>query len=38
MAHKIAADKCAGCGACKEICSGGIDLPALIQEIRSVVI
>ena len=26
---------CIGCGACKEVCSGGIDLPALIQEIRA---
>ena len=26
---------CVGCGACKEVCSGGIDLPALIQEIRA---
>ena len=26
---------CIGCGACREVCSGGIDLPALIQEIRA---
>ena len=26
---------CVGCGSCKEVCSGGIDLPALIQEIRA---
>lgn len=26
---------CIGCGACKDICSGGIDLPALIREIRN---
>lgn len=25
---------CIGCGACKSICSGGIDLPQLIREIR----
>ena len=26
---------CVGCGSCKDVCSGGIDLPALIQEIRA---
>ena len=26
---------CIGCGSCKAVCSGGIDLPALIQEIRA---
>ncbi len=26
---------CVGCGACKEVCSGGIDLPRLIGEIRA---
>ena len=32
---KTLCQNCIGCGACKEVCSGGIDLPALIQEIRS---
>jgi Fe-S oxidoreductase len=32
---KTLCQNCVGCGACKDICSGGIDLPALIQEIRS---
>ena len=26
---------CIGCGACKQVCSGGIDLPELIREIRA---
>jgi Fe-S oxidoreductase len=32
---KTLCQNCVGCGSCKDICSGGIDLPALIQEIRS---
>ena len=32
---KMLCQNCIGCGACKEVCSGGIDLPALIREIRS---
>ena len=32
---KLLCQNCVGCGSCKDICSGGIDLPALIQEIRS---
>ncbi|MGN0852361.1 MAG: L-lactate dehydrogenase (quinone) large subunit LdhH [Kiritimatiellia bacterium] len=26
---------CIGCGACRQVCSGGIDLPELIREIRA---
>jgi iron-sulfur cluster protein len=36
--RKIAAtlcQNCIGCGSCKDVCSGGIDLPALIREVRS---
>ena len=32
---KILCQNCIGCGACKDVCSGGIDLPALIREIRN---
>ena len=32
---KTLCQNCIGCGSCKDICSGGIDLPALIQEIRA---
>ena len=32
---KTLCQNCIGCGACKEVCSGGIDLPALIGEIRA---
>ena len=32
---KTLCQNCIGCGACKDVCSGGIDLPALIQEIRN---
>ena len=29
------AGNCIGCGACREVCAAGIDLPAVIQEIRA---
>ena len=32
---KTLCQNCIGCGSCKDVCSGGIDLPALIQEIRA---
>ena len=32
---KTLCQNCIGCGSCKDICSGGIDLPALVQEIRA---
>lgn len=32
---KILCQNCVGCEACKNVCSGGIDLPRLIREIRS---
>ena len=32
---KTLCQNCIGCGACKDVCSGGIDLPALIREIRN---
>ena len=31
----ILAQNCIGCEACKDICSGGIDLPELIREVRT---
>ncbi len=34
-AAKRLCENCVGCGSCKEVCSGCIDLPRLIQEIRS---
>jgi Fe-S oxidoreductase len=34
-AAKNLCQNCIGCGACKDVCSGGIDLPALIREIRA---
>ncbi|MDR1606893.1 MAG: LUD domain-containing protein [Deltaproteobacteria bacterium] len=32
---KILAQNCVGCEACKDVCAAGIDLPAIIQEIRA---
>ena len=32
---KTLCQNCIGCGSCRQVCSGGIDLPALIQEIRA---
>ena len=32
---KTLCQNCIGCGSCKDVCSGGIDLPALIGEIRA---
>ena len=32
---KMLCQNCIGCGSCKAVCSGGIDLPALIGEIRA---
>ena len=32
---KTLCQNCVGCGSCKDVCSGGIDLPALIGEIRA---
>ena len=32
---KTLCQNCIGCGSCKAVCSGGIDLPALIGEIRA---
>ena len=32
---KTLCQNCIGCGACKDVCSGGIDLPALVGEIRA---
>lgn len=34
-AAKKLCQNCVGCGSCKDVCSGGIDLPRLIQEIRA---
>ena len=34
-AAKTLCQNCIGCGSCRQVCSGGIDLPALIQEIRA---
>jgi iron-sulfur cluster protein len=35
---KVLCQNCVGCEACKDICAGGIDLPRLIREIRSLLI
>ena len=32
---KVLCQNCIGCGACKNVCAGDIDLPRLIREIRS---
>ena len=32
---KTLCQNCIGCGSCKQVCSGGIDLPELIREIRA---
>ncbi|MDR1577222.1 MAG: LUD domain-containing protein [Deltaproteobacteria bacterium] len=32
---KLLAHNCVGCEACKDVCAAGIDLPAIIQEIRA---
>jgi len=34
-AAKQLCQNCIGCGSCRQVCSGGIDLPALVQEIRA---
>ena len=34
-AAKALCQNCIGCGSCGQVCSGGIDLPALVQEIRA---
>ena len=32
---KVLCQNCVGCESCKDVCSGGIDLPRLIQDIRA---
>ncbi|MCQ2389532.1 MAG: LUD domain-containing protein [Kiritimatiellae bacterium] len=32
---KTLCQNCIGCGSCKQVCSGGIDLPELVREIRA---
>ncbi|MDR1083679.1 MAG: LUD domain-containing protein [Deltaproteobacteria bacterium] len=32
---RVLAENCIGCEACKDVCAAGIDLPAIIQEIRA---